>query len=49
MAETKKHELTTPAEHFLGDFTELLTSVTDPCKTCTEVKGFKSEAGKSET
>lgn len=49
MAETQKHGLTTPTEHFPGDFTEFLTSVTGPCMACTEDKRFKSEAGKSET
>lgn len=48
MAETQKHGLTTPIEHCLGDFIEFLTSVTGPCKICTEDNGFNSEAGKSE-
>lgn len=47
-AETQKHGLTTPTEHFFVDFTEFLTSSTVPGEAHTEDRGFKIQAGKSE-
>lgn len=45
MAETQKHGLTIPTEHFLGDFTEFLTSVKGPCKDAQKIKCLRVRLG----